>query len=419
MIAWLNDVREEYSKERGEEEHDLGHYNWDDDIFIGIMSESESEHGDDNDRRDDDDNFPQPIQRESERSDSRVTDFESISSTAATSVSTEVTLEAHHIGRQEHLEQVKAGLRYVDSSDDDINDDVSEPRKASGSPPPMIPDHSKLLSQPVITMTDQNGITRKPKHGRPTSLDLSRHGLLPASSSEYVNEAPDSGHCSDLYTYIPPDKLLQAFSLDNLKSQPQFQLCHFNMDTPVPSTITTTTCTCALPHYTYSTEELEAESSPPPTHSPAQLEVPTTGLSNGGPHCPDIHLCDNDWSDSSDDNSSLTTTTPAMEINIDTLDREGPGFIFIMTDSIEHCLPWSTEHRYKIASSRQPERCLLEFRMRNVDIELIWQVKVDSHLKAVHEIQEQLNQYNLHSNWFKCSLSVIMEAVSKVVRRYK
>ena len=113
------------------------------------------------------------------------------------------------------------------------------------------------------------------------------------------------------------------------------------------------------------------------------------------------------------------TNDRALEINVDTLDKDGPGFIFIMTDSLRECMPWSAESRYKVASSRKPERCLLEFRSRNVDIDLIWQVKVEHHIMAVKEVHQTLRRYTLRSNWFRCSLSEIMEAISKVIKKYK
>ena len=108
-----------------------------------------------------------------------------------------------------------------------------------------------------------------------------------------------------------------------------------------------------------------------------------------------------------------------MEYTFETLVQDGPGFIFILTDSTHSTLSWSVEHCYKIASSRQPERCLTEFKSRNIEVDLIWKVKVGHHLQAVSEVHDKLDKYNLHSNWFKCSLSIIMDIVSKIVRQYK
>ncbi len=158
------------------------------------------------------------------------------------------------------------------------------------------------------------------------------------------------------------------------------------------------TCICSLPIYSY-------------------VRKKDTKMTNRElPELPEVNLADNNYCC---DTHSSNTMTRAMEFDFETLDRDGPGFIFIMTDSLANCLPRSSEHRYKIASSRQPDRCLLEFRTRNIDVDLIWQVKVKRHIKAVHEIHDMLTDYNLHSNWFKCSLSLIMDAVSRVVRHYK
>ena len=115
----------------------------------------------------------------------------------------------------------------------------------------------------------------------------------------------------------------------------------------------------------------------------------------------------------------LATKSKAMELNFDTLDRDGPGFIYVMTDSYHKYLPWSGEHRYKVASSRQPEKCLTEFKSRNIEIDLIWQVKVQCHLRAIKEVHSCLSDYTIQSNWFKCPLSVIMDIVSKIAKKYR
>ena len=110
----------------------------------------------------------------------------------------------------------------------------------------------------------------------------------------------------------------------------------------------------------------------------------------------------------------------AMEFNIDTLDKEGPGFIFVMTEALgDKQLPWSTEQRYKIASSRQPDRWILEFKSRNIEVDVVWQIRVQNHIKAVREVHSSLQQYNLHTNWFGCSLAVIIENVLNIASKYR
>ena len=238
-------------------------------------------------------------------------------------------------------------------------------------------------------------------------MDTSDHGICveitdhsrsaESSDREACSESPDPDRCMDTPDQALSDQSLSSDTIDQYMDQAvvtvvtqtdhnQNQKCSnctlatrdvFKVDKdglPVKSQ-----CTCTLAHYSYIRQLREAEETFHHTESPDR----------------------------------------ALEINVDTLDKDGPGFIFIMTDSLRECMPWSAESRYKVASSRRPERCLLEFRSRNVDIDLIWQVKVEHHVMAVREVHKTLTKYNLHSNWFRCSLSEIMEAISKVIKKYK
>ena len=120
---------------------------------------------------------------------------------------------------------------------------------------------------------------------------------------------------------------------------------------------------------------------------------------------------------------SSSAAVAAMQLYLDTLNRDCPGCLCIITvDSsggAHDFSPWSPHQRYKVASSRNPQRWLAEFRARRIDVDIIWQVKVKQHLKACREVHEHLDQYHVLSNWFECSLSTIMEAMSTVVRKYR
>ena len=266
-----------------------------------------------------------------------------------------------------------------------VSDDGVDEASGDDVPPPL----------PPRTLRRSLKLSRAPKDG------IARHHSPSGDSDENLYDSPPegaTGSSSTIHSSIPGDSIVpdslsgdqvvtvvtEADHNQNIKctnctlaNSDVFQLD--NNGLPVKAL-----CTCTLAHYSYIRQLKEAE------------------------HAEDN--CDLYFSD---------TNNRAMEINIDTLDKDGPGFIFIMTDSLRECMPWSAESRYKVASSRKPERCLLEFRSRNVDIDLIWQVKVEHHIIAVKEVHLTLCKYNLHSNWFRCSLSEIMEAIAKVIKKYK
>jgi len=108
----------------------------------------------------------------------------------------------------------------------------------------------------------------------------------------------------------------------------------------------------------------------------------------------------------------------AHDIIADSLKKVGPGFIFVMTDCLTECLPWSLDCRYNIASSRLPERWLMEFRSNSIEVEIIWKVHVENHMKAMREVHSMLIKYRIENDWYKCPLSMIVTAVSKVAKRY-
>ena len=110
----------------------------------------------------------------------------------------------------------------------------------------------------------------------------------------------------------------------------------------------------------------------------------------------------------------------SMPLNLETLKHDGPGYMFVMTRPTSNDGDsWAVEHRYKIASSRQPNRWLTEFHTRNVTIEIIWRVKVGRHLVAMKEVYKNLAQYHVYANWFQCPLATLVEQLSEVANKYK
>ena len=115
----------------------------------------------------------------------------------------------------------------------------------------------------------------------------------------------------------------------------------------------------------------------------------------------------------------MDTIVCAMPLNLETLKHDGPGFMFVMTDPASNDdASWAIEHRYKIASSRQPNRWLTEFHTCNVAIEIVWRVKVERHLEAMKEVYKNLMHFHIHANWFQCSLGVLIEELSEVAHKY-
>lgn len=110
---------------------------------------------------------------------------------------------------------------------------------------------------------------------------------------------------------------------------------------------------------------------------------------------------------------------PAMDVCINTLEKDGPGFIFVLTDCLTQCLPWNTSCRYKVTSSRQPQRSVMEFNKHKIETEVIWQIKVQHHISAVQEVHTNLITYKLQTSWYKCPLKVIVETVSKVAKKFR
>ena len=377
VIAWINDCREDF--DRGEM-HKMGEEgDFDQELFLRAGTpDSEDE------RRSDDEGGRRRAE-EDRRSDSRITELDSLSSQAGTSRASAETLDKN---RQE-----------APPSDNVCNQDMM----CVGERQAVILHLGDLPPPPLSSRPQTSDLSTLTRSSRPGNLDLTQNNLDHDSSTEGLYEPPDSGHFSDLYTAIPSDNPLDPgdSSLNNnispqctAKLLSTLQGCQFHNADPDGHHSPSLKCTCSLAHYSYIRKKS--------TKTTKDVKLPDL---------PQTMTCNNIY--------TSTSMTRAMEFDLETLDRQGPGFIFIMTDSIANCLPWSSEHRYKIASSRQPDRYVLEFRTRNIDIDLIWQVKVKQHMKAVREIHSMLTAYNLHSNWFKCSLSLIMDTVSRVVKHYK
>ncbi|KAK2150581.1 hypothetical protein LSH36_399g02025 [Paralvinella palmiformis] len=409
VIAWVNDCRADFDRgelhKMGEE---VGADDVDDDgeFDADFFLRDDSPDGD----ADDDDGGGEGRRRrdEEKRSDSRITELESISSQAATSRGSAETLldrgKAPSGGNQLH----QTSYEYPNSKQ---QRDIYELGKLS---PPSSPRRARKLT---------------PKSGRPDDLDLTGCN----SSTDTLYDAPDSGHFSDMYTTIPTDSFSDGMttcsnnnnnnnignnnnsvisssctaklldSIDDCKMHgPNSDV---NDDDQGRDSVLAAKCTCSVAHYSYAEKPKAGHHR---NHFASPRNLPQLDV-DADERFYDVYFGD-----------TLTCAT-MMRLDLANLDRDGPGFVFIMTDSIADCLPWSSEHRYRISSSRQSDRCPVDIRRaaRRVDVDLIWQVKVKQHIKAVREIHSHLTDYNLHSNWFKCSLSLIMDTVSRVVKRYK
>lgn len=280
-------------------------------------------------------------------------------------------------------------------------------------------------------------------HSQTVSSDISprSHFLTFGDDAIYQQQTPDSGAVSDIYSggSIPPDgghQLSPSPPAEGIRSDTEIDGDNeIIQENQVSSTQNNDDS---------QTEERlkECEEAWPVVCTQAShMRIANRGI----PSCPNCQCSLVHYSIIPKERSQLTSTTfsnikggimntseqaqlnlhinetmsRAMQFHIDTLDKDGPGFIFIMTDTVQGFLPWSADQRYKIASSRQPERWLREFRNRNIDIDLIWQVKVRNHLLALREVHTHLQRCHLHSNWFKCSLSRIMDIISRIVRKYR
>ena len=253
--------------------------------------------------------------------------------------------------------------------------------------------------------------------------DYQQH-KLPVSTADSHTQTARSDTCS-----LPPAKHIDD-SISNssaYKVSPQNEelvsICH-HQGLPVCTTEShiqmarsgipsCPSCRCSVVHYSVIPKPTATVGNPQPTGITSTSNATTTKCNSSGQR---------QMRTTKQETLGLFLSdvpVSAMDFHMETLDREGPGYIFIMTDSTQNFLPWSTEYRYKIASSRQPERWLAEFRNRDIDMELVWQVKVRSHLRALTEVHLKLIGCKLHSDWFKCSLSMVMDTISRVVRKYK
>ena len=257
-------------------------------------------------------------------------------------------------------------------------------------------------------------------------------------------------------------------SVDSLYSSIPVDLCDFTsgITTCLTETITRTSafmqselmlsgqgslpmcpnCTCKLTHYSYTKPTDKSTTMDQDTTSPdnqSNTLPPDMALLDGKEtklmESPDLQHIDEgcmsagtpspkralsvDDEQSTDSESCKMyiseSVVKAMQLNLVTLDKDGPGYIFVLTDCIDKCLPWAGDCCYKVASSRLPERHLMEFKLRSIPIELVWQVRVEHHQKALREVQSFLTDYILDANWFRCPLATIVDAVAKVAKRYR
>ena len=97
----------------------------------------------------------------------------------------------------------------------------------------------------------------------------------------------------------------------------------------------------------------------------------------------------------------------------------GPGYLYMLTDKRHEANPTPTSYRFKIGSSRNPQEVLDTYKQKQPDIDMIWKVKVRSHMTAVYHVRENLKRHWIRGDWFTCPLPVLMEEVSKIAKQYK
>ena len=361
VIAWINETREDYYRERGIELSNHEESDPDGDILLSreCTPDSETSH------------------------------------------------EGEHVATirrckwppydEERIRRVRESLSDFFDSDSDYNEETQLRRSAEESTPPLPP---RSLRERRLLRGDYSNLDLNKLEVEKLEIFASKDSAAELNASDeklnddaFTHPDPDSGAVSDLYSCIPSDRIFDDLdiaahgedcSLGRSSSRSRSRATPDSQD-HLPAC---DNCACTLAHYSYGSSPTSSSTQPRTPHSHCDLYLPTT-------------------------------QDRAMDFTFDTLDQDGPGFIFIMTDSIHNCLAWNVEHRYRIASSRQPERCLLEFRARNIEIELIWQTKVTHHLKAVKEVHADLQAYNLRPYWYKCPLSTVMDAMATVVNKYK
>lgn len=365
VMAWINDTRDEYYKERG--------------IELSVHGESDRE-----------------LNMRDFESDSETSQDGDDQGGSGTMRFCKLRRHGHSQAGRSRLSRhsAESGSEFFDS-DSDFHDEthVKQIESPPRHPPRSLRERRLLRRNEDYSDLDLNKL-------EVDKLDIfgSKDSAAELNASDeqlndevYTHPDPDSGAVSDLYSCIPNDRIFDDLSIEHEScslGQSSSQATSDSRDLP-----SCNNCTCTLAHYSYISGQ---------PSSPTDKDL--------SPHQHDSY-CELFLNDSAIDR--------AMDFTFDTLDQDGPGYIFIMTDSIHNCLAWNVEHRYRIASSRHPERCLLEFRARNINIELIWQTKVNQHLKAVKEVHADLMAYNVRSNWFKCPLSTVMDTMAKVVSRYK
>lgn len=79
--------------------------------------------------------------------------------------------------------------------------------------------------------------------------------------------------------------------------------------------------------------------------------------------------------------------------------------IYIMSDRNQLFIPWSSPHLYRITNSFDKHS------------QVVWQFNVNDSKRTLKDITNILNSYRLHSDWFRCSLTTVMAAVSQAMRK--
>ncbi len=325
-------------------------------------------------------------------------------------------------------EDINEALSTVTGKTDtmtDSGDDLDRPPSYTPPPPPLPPRTLQTLKDMTKELIQQRAKNQQ-RNSEHEHIDDDPEGFyeVPRTGSECLTESTEniyemtSEHgATSLYSSIPVDVVDETDSVASDQNDKYNFMTLTTQSSPDFNHLSKSglpicpKCTCKLTHFSLLNFG---------NHKDIGSVGDRTDDGEDGDDESEGHHHSNDQNDNYCDLYTLSESTlRAMEYAFETLDRDGPGFIFIMTDCIKQCLPWSLNCRYKISSSRQPERCLMEFRSRDIEIELIWQVHVQYHLSAVREVQGILMRYNLHTNWFKCPLSMIVETVATIAKKYK
>ena len=193
-------------------------------------------------------------------------------------------------------------------------------------------------------------------------------------------------------------------------------------------------CSCSISHYFVGEEMLtrDRKGKVGAKRKGVILGVGGQCKSHRSPHRPnavrrqitsiDFGFADDDFDEDDDirDRLSRRRHTRAIDDEYDVMPSESkqsanvdePGYIMVFSDAEQSKM--AGKELYKIVASADPNGYLNDLRLRHSDAAVVWQVKVRRTASALIDVNTLLKDSNLYSNWFKCPLEVIIDAVSTV-----